>query len=282
MASLDVLRSLEANFKTRLDLQRKLATGKKINVPSDGPADAVVAYQLHSDVRKAEQYTRNAAQVRDWLDAQDSSMGLVTDALQRARDLAVRGASDTVSPEERKYIADEVEQIFAHVVQVANGRSGGRYLFGGSKTGSAPFLVDGTYVGNGGTLSCEVAEGVFVETGLDGGAVFGPAFAALKKLSAALTGGSAADVSAAIEDIDGAVDNLLRYRTEVGAKRNRADSADMATERASYTAQELLATVEDADLPLVATQLAAAEVGYRAALKAGSYLVRTSLLDYLK
>lgn len=282
MASLDVLRNLETNFRTRLEFQKKLASGRKLNVPSDNPAHAVIAYRMHSEARRAEQYTKNAIQAKAWLNTQDSAMAQVTDAVQRARVLAVEGASDTISSQERQYIANEVRQLFEHVVQIANTKFGDRYIFGGSRTKNAPFLPDGTYVGDKSTLMCDVAQGVSVPLGLDGGAVFEPVFSALKELENALISGDAGAISSTVGIIDASLDNFLSYRAEVGAKYNRVDAADRMTESGSYTVQKLLSEAEDADLPLVATQLSMAEVGYRAALKAGSYLVRVSLLDYLK
>jgi len=281
MVSLDVLRGLRTAFRERLELHRQLATGKKLNVPSDGPADAAAASRYRSEVRRGDQYERNAAEVRAWLEAQDSALGLATDALHRARELAVLGSSGTVSQAQRLALAEEAAQLFGHLVQVANTLFGGRYLFGGSRTLLEPFAADGTYLGDAAPLEREVAPGVVVALGLDGGSVLGPALAAVKDLEVALRSGDLDAVSAALGALDGALDRLLSCRAAVGARTNRVEAAQDAVSEASYSARELLAQVEDADLPLVATLLSAAEANYRAALRAGAGLVRVSLLDFL-
>ncbi|SMB96612.1 flagellar hook-associated protein 3 FlgL [Thermanaeromonas toyohensis ToBE] len=277
-----VLRNIQRSFETREELQRRLATGKKVALASDGPADAAEAFRLRSAVRREEQYSRNAAMLREWLDAQDAALSQACDVLQRARDLAVQGASDTNDYASRRFLALEVAQLFGHLLQIANSRFGGQFLFGGSRTEEAPFLPDGTYVGNADRLEREVGFNLTVPAGLDGGAVFGPAFAALVSLRAALESGSGSDISDRIGDIDAALDNILAVRAEVGARRNRVDDAGRLADEKVYTAQRLLAEVEDADLPLTAVQLSAAEAGYQFALKAGAYLVRSSLLDFLR
>src|SRR5690606_21549990 len=62
--------------------------------------------------------------------------------LERARELAERGANDTLDATSRRALADEANVLWEHLLQVANTAYKGRYLFGGAQTLQPPFVPD--------------------------------------------------------------------------------------------------------------------------------------------
>ncbi len=91
------LRNIQAN-QTRVDqLQNQITSGSRINKPSDDPIGTAQALGLQESLDQSKQYGRNIDQANSWLNATDSALGSVTDALHRARELAVQAANGTFS-----------------------------------------------------------------------------------------------------------------------------------------------------------------------------------------
>ena len=71
-------------------------------------------------------------------DRRDRRSPTITDAVQRARELLVQGASDTADGRRRaQAIAKEIDQLHRAVKENANATYGGRYIFAGTATDHA-------------------------------------------------------------------------------------------------------------------------------------------------
>ena len=120
--------------------RERIATGRRINRPSDDPAQAARLRQLDTARDRLEQYERNASLAESRLAIEESTLGSMGDALQRMHDLAVQAANDTNGPSERRAIALEIEGRLEGLYELANVRdSAGDALFGGSRIGPDPF-----------------------------------------------------------------------------------------------------------------------------------------------
>jgi flagellin-like hook-associated protein FlgL len=71
----------------------------------------------------------------------DTQMTSMSNLLRRARDLAVEGDTDTLSVTQKKYIADEIEQLTLQMVTLVNARYKGDYIFSGSHTDKPPIVL---------------------------------------------------------------------------------------------------------------------------------------------
>jgi flagellar hook-associated protein 3 FlgL len=83
-------------------------------------------------------------------------------------------------------------------------------------------------------------------------------------------------------DIDQALENILRYRSVVGAKMNRLENHDhkIAFDKTFMT--ELLANNEGVDLPEAIMNLKWMESVHNYALSVGAKIIRPTLLDFLR
>lgn len=121
--------------KDRLDkYNRQLSTGKKFNMPSQDPTGTVRSMDLNSTISNSEQYIDNIDQAINWVAATDDALGNAGEILQQSRELAVYGANDSLSSTDRNAVADEVEKLRNNLVQIANAKQGGKYLFVGQHT----------------------------------------------------------------------------------------------------------------------------------------------------
>src|SRR5262245_29032368 len=97
--------NLNANTQRMARVERELSSGRKINAPSDDPAAAATALRHRTDIALNEQFTRTVDSAAARLGAADTSLGSLTDVLQRARELTVQAGSATISDDQLKSIA---------------------------------------------------------------------------------------------------------------------------------------------------------------------------------
>ena len=111
--SLNAMRGLQANQSRLSQTENQLTSGKLISKPSDSPTGTMTAMLLRSDMRTQEQYARNAADGKNWLNTIDSTLGATHDNGLRVRDLMLQGMSAGAggSDTARAGIASEIDQI---------------------------------------------------------------------------------------------------------------------------------------------------------------------------
>jgi flagellar hook-associated protein 3 FlgL len=160
-------------------LQQEVASGRRINRPSDDPEAALRILPLRTDIRRLEQLSGNVSLARETLDTGTASLEDASALMQRARELTTQAANGTLSDSDRQSIGAEISQMLDQMVGIANTRRGDRYLFGGTANGEPPFAVvnDGggtrvAYRGNRDSLQIDVAPGVTTDLNVPGDAIF--------------------------------------------------------------------------------------------------------------
>ena len=139
MMQRNVLADLNSVSARLSKTQQQIASNKEIERPSDDPFEASRAMALRQSLAATRQQSRNAQDAMGWQEATEQSLGQITDLVHRARELVVRGATDSADAQDRTAIAAELEQIIESVKQNANATYRGSYLFSGSKTDTPPY-----------------------------------------------------------------------------------------------------------------------------------------------
>jgi len=169
----DLVDSLRRNLAEIGRLNSQIASGRRIERPSDDPAGAARALGYRVVIDAAARYRANGERARGLLTAADSALASASDALARVKELALQGASGTQSPESRSALAAEARQLAEHLGTVANTRFGGRYLFAGFRTDRPAFDEAFSYAGDEGVVRMPVDRGVSVPVNVTGTAAFG-------------------------------------------------------------------------------------------------------------
>ncbi len=178
------LQVFQQNLNSMLDLQtraavnqQQIATGKRILSPADDPAAAARVVELSERISANEQFQRNADTIELRMEQQDSVLSGVGDALQRVRELLLRGKNSSLSPADRRFLASEVRQRLDEITALANSRNGsGEYIFAGTAVTQQPFLASagGTvaYAGDDTVREQQIAESRRMAEGFPGSEVF--------------------------------------------------------------------------------------------------------------
>lgn len=305
MIAAQTLRNIERSMSRLDEYNRRLSTGKQIGLPSDDPTGAELTLRLRRALVETERYIENIDAAIAWINMTEAALGQATSAMQRARELAVAGATGTNTADSYIALAAEVEQLLDDLVQVGNSKFGERYLFGGTNTLTAPFeavrgpdgIVSVEYKGSPGSeaetasLYREIGPGDVLRVSVHGDTALKPAIDALIELRdalrrgdpAAISGGSAAGGGTSVlEKIDRAMEALLTARSEAGARFNRLELARHRLEETQLSLKQLDSLRTDVDLAETIMNLKMEEYVYQAALASGARILQVSLVDFLR
>src|ERR1700738_2639524 len=114
----------------------RLSSGLRINTAADDPSGLAIAESLQSQVNGFDQGARNVQDATNASQVAEGALQTTTDILQRIRTLAVQGASDITSVDDRKNLQSEVQQLLLEVNRISQNTS-----FNGQA------LLDGTHAG---------------------------------------------------------------------------------------------------------------------------------------
>lgn len=274
-------------------LQERLATGKRINRPSDDPFGAEAVINIRTSQNEIRQFKRNAEAVNLQLSAADESIGSYQNLVDRIKTLISQGLSDTTTQEGRNSIATEIESLRERVLSVANQKYDGEYLFGGVRQSEPPYdpttglpsaLPTGSRYVQIEPGTNAIATGVTADTFLSDSVsdIFSDLDAAVTALRG--TGDPVADRAAlqnsfARAEVYSDLSNSARSR--IGATVNITESAIERLSEDFLTFDQRASNIEGADFAETVVELTESQ----SALEATLQMIangRRSLFDYLR
>jgi flagellar hook-associated protein 3 FlgL len=281
--------------------RRQMSSGKQITRPSDDPYSTARAMSLRADLAGIQQHQRNVQEAQSWMSVTDTTLSSITDLAQRARELVVQGATDTLPQNSRNAIADQIDQLVAGMKQEANATYDGRYVLGGSRTNTRPYdatlqssasgvAPNDTYQGDQASQLREIGPGVTLAVNVHGDEILGGTAGAsgnllgvMRDIAAHLRAGDTQALgNADLKGISDQIDNILSVQARIGAGMNRLETASSRLAQIQESSTSMLSNTEDADMAQVLTQYSTQQAVYQSALQAGARIVQTSLLDFLR
>lgn len=274
--------------------QEQVSSGKRVNKPSDDPVTAVRGMVYRSSLNDVDQYKRNADDGLSWMSTTDEALDEVTSVMHRVRELTVQGLNGTNDPSALHAITEEINQLKEHLGEISNSQIAGKYIFAGTDVKTPPYKADPAVPGsakefrntNQEKLELVVGQTNNVQINTQGTNVFnndgnGGIF---KVLSDIVTDFNAGNPGATdhLGKLDGQLDNLLKERSELGARMNRMELSISRLDGLEVSTTSLLSKEEDVDISRAIINLKSQENVQRAALSIGSTIIQTSLVDFLR
>lgn len=133
------VRDVEQRLYNMTRIQQELGTGKRIEQPSEDVNSASHALSARSQLESIAQYQRNIENGQGFVSAADSKLTAIIELINEIDALALSADNDHVSPEDRNFAAQELNQKLESLMEFANAKFGDRYLFGGHGTTAEPF-----------------------------------------------------------------------------------------------------------------------------------------------
>lgn len=283
--------NLQTSGRSLLQAQEHATTGKRIIRMSDNPGDAVSVLSRSAELRRLDQYTRNAGEAQSWLSSADSALTTVSDRLASARTLVIQANSASADAAARSAIANEIRSLRDSVLQTANTVREGRPLFAGTSTTQPVYDTAGTYSGDAGSVAIPVAPGMSLTVNASGPAVFGTAnadpmagdvFQMLSALADAVENNDGATMGAGLTAIDAASGRVNVSLVALGSRTKQLEDMMSTIEDSKVSVRQAISAKQDVDLAESIVALKQKEVAYQAALQATARVIQPSLLDFLR
>lgn len=285
MLSNNLLRNLSTSYSKLGSLNEQVMTGKKFNKPSDNPVGMMRSLGYRSDLNQIEQFKQNIGEVRNWVDSTDDALDQSVKALQKIRELTVQVSNGSLESNQREYIAKEIEELKAHLIDLGDTEVGGKYIFNGTKTNLPPSETD--FADATGSIQLEVFSGIKIHVNTEGKALFeeftkddgviGKLLDDIKDPNV-----DPETLSAHLGSLDTKINQFLSERSNIGARQNRVELMEERLMSQEVAATRILSDNEDIDLERAIIDLTMQDSIHRAALGVGSKIIQPTLMDFLR
>lgn len=290
------LRDLNKQLLSLSKLQQQLATGRRVNSPSDDPIDARRAINIRAEISKTEQYISNLEDLQPQLRGAEGVFDSTLNILQRILELTVRAANETLNQEQLDITSEEVDQLLEQVFLESNERINGRALFGGTVTLTDPFVatrdpVTGeitgvTYQGNSEEIGVQFSDETTLSVNRPGDEVYlsdVDIFAVLIGIRDDLRAGDQDSLrNTRLGELDTAQNQILQVLSKIGAVQNRVEAIADKNEDFVLNLQEQLSDKVDADYAETVLNFNVQQNLYNSALNASARVLQNSLLDFIR
>jgi len=273
-----------------IELQRQVATSKRVGKPSDDPTAAANALNERSELAGVEQYARAADSATSRLTIIDSVLGDMVEKLTAAQSATMSAKGSTKTPAQREAVAKQLEAIRADVFDDLNTSFHGAYVFSGATSTTKPFVegvggVVGAYAGSGTEVEADVGsqdipinfDGDTIAKGSDSAHLFD----VLDDLITAVRAGDETGMTDGMDALSRAFSRTTTAQSRVGVALAALEGEQSRLREFKLAATTRLSKLEDADMAEVIAGMTRADSAYKAALGAAATAARVSLLDYL-
>ena len=235
--SLNAQKNAAKNDISLSTTMQRLSSGLRVNNAKDDAAGLAIATRMDSQARGMSVAIRNANDGISLVQTADGGMAVMTDALQRMRELAVQSLNGTNTTTDRANLSNEYSQLAAELVRIADATQfNGVSIIGGSAQG---FVFQ---VGANSSQTITVttlAANTAIATSISGST---EALSALADIDARLTAVNTnrATYGAALSRFEYTISNLRNGVENQSAARGRIMDADFASETASLSRSQIL------------------------------------------
>jgi flagellar hook-associated protein 3 FlgL len=293
-----LVRYLTAQNEALYERQKIIASQKRINRPSDDPPGMGKVLDYRQTLSSIEQYETNIQSGQERLEITEITLDLVDELLQGVRAIAMSEAGGTT--ESRQLTAEEVKDLFDQVLDLANSKLNGNYMFSGYQTQTAPFSRDDTlattfdqftvtYNGDAGEARFIVSQNTEITIDADGRPLFHNAaagginiFDAMRDLIVALESDDTAAISAQADLIDHGRKQINNVRAANSPVLYQLETSENHWQNYKPKIQELLAQEEEVDVTQAVVELQNIELAYQTTLATTARITQQGLIDFLQ
>lgn len=116
----NALRNLGERHSSLVGLQDNLTSGKRVVRPSDDPVAAAQAERALTRITRIQTEQRALEVQRNAIAQAEGSLGDAVNLVQEMRELMVKAGSGTLTPNDRKTIAQQIQSLRDQFIDVAN------------------------------------------------------------------------------------------------------------------------------------------------------------------
>jgi flagellin len=231
---------------------QRLSSGLRINSAKDDAAGQAIANRFTANIRGLTQAARNANDGISIAQTTEGSLNEINNNLQRIRELTVQAYNGTNSSDDLNSINAEIKQRLDEIQRVADQTqfNGIKVLNGSSTSGIA--IQVGANDNETITISGTDAN---VSTLLSGTSAI-----TSNGLTITVSGGVSVVTSGALAEIDAAINNVDKMRSDLGAIQNRFESTIANLNNTITNLSASRSRIEDADYAVEVSNMTRAQI----------------------
>jgi flagellin len=242
VVSLNAQRNLGANQSSLATSMQRLSSGLRVNSSKDDAAGLAIAERMNAQVRGTNVAIRNANDAISLAQTAEGGIAKIGDMLQRMRELAVQSANATNTSADQTNLDTEFQQLASEISRtITSTRFNGKQVIG-SEAGTQTFQV-GANVGDTIDVISNDLSGVTAISSAIGGSI-------------ASVGGA----TAAMADIDAALDAVNEERAMYGAVQNRFEAAISTLQISAENTAAARGRIVDADFATETANLSRSQI----------------------
>jgi flagellin len=245
LASVTAQRHLKGKTSEMETYSERLASGLRINKPSDDVAGLAISESMRGQIAGLGQAERNAQDGVSFVQVADGALSETGNILIRMRELATQAASDTLGDTERGFVNVEVQELKKELSRIANTTeySGSKLLDGSASSLDFQVGIHGTdndYI----TYNAGESNATAGALGVDGLDVSSKESArdTLEAIDPAISKVAAmrANFGAIQSRLSSSMSNISTYKENLSAASSRIRDADYAEESANLAKSAIM------------------------------------------
>ncbi len=289
------LRAMDDITSRQTKAQTQIASGRRIQAPSDAPDEVGNLLAARADRERVSQIQSNLDRVKTEIDTAEIALQASVRIADRARVLGAQGVTGTQTGLTRRQIATEVSNLLQQLANQANTVVNGRYIFSGDADGVAAFLfIPGSpptlssYLGNSATREVLHPSGGNFPVAKAGDEIFSNGdpekniAAALTQLHAALTADNEEEIKSALAVVSSAGEYMNDMLAYYGTVQNQVSDASSIANGTLLNLKAQISEIEDTDMTGAIVALNRAAYEQQAALGARAKMPTGTLFDYMR
>ena len=184
--SANLVLNMQKNYADYAKLTEQISLGKKIESILDNPTESINIINANRELNKIAEWKSNITYLTNELNQSSDTLDFIIDKSQRAKDLATISANKTYNKDNLNSILTEVDLLIESVVDMANTKDNGNYIYSGVNTNTPPYEIqydnngeitgieyNGSSKDNVWKRKLEIGEGIFQTVNVTGIEVFG-------------------------------------------------------------------------------------------------------------
>ncbi|MDY7028844.1 MAG: flagellar hook-associated protein FlgL, partial [Spirochaetota bacterium] len=138
----DMQYQLQKRNESMYELNSKMGSQTRLHSLRDDPLAAAHSTRYLSKIDHLKRYAVNAERVQGDFRIVEGYMQSANRILHRIRELAVQGANDTFTRDDKQAMGQEINQLLNELIEIGNAKyADGTSMFAGDKTTTTPYRV---------------------------------------------------------------------------------------------------------------------------------------------